>query len=67
MKEIIMPKLGLTMEEGTLVRWLVDEGDQVEKGQQIATIGPPPENGNWPPHLHFQIMLDLLDEEGWFE
>jgi 4-aminobutyrate aminotransferase-like enzyme len=32
----------------------------------IAHIGNFPVNGNWPPHLHFQIMLDLLEWEGDF-
>ncbi len=41
-------------------------GQFVLAGQEIATIGPRPENGNWPPHLHFQVMLDLLGEEGDF-
>jgi pyruvate dehydrogenase E2 component (dihydrolipoamide acetyltransferase) len=36
--DLIMPKLGLTMEEGTIVRWLVAEGDQVEKGQPVLEI-----------------------------
>lgn len=35
-------------------------GDRVAAGQQVATVGMPPENGNWPPHLHFQLILDLL-------
>lgn len=30
-------------------------------GESFATVGSPPENGNWPPHLHFQLVLDLLD------
>jgi peptidoglycan LD-endopeptidase LytH len=34
-------------------------GMPVQKGQQIATIGPYPVNGDWPPHLHFQLMLDM--------
>ena len=29
LKEITMPKWGLTMEEGTLVQWLIEEGTQV--------------------------------------
>jgi 4-aminobutyrate aminotransferase-like enzyme/Ser/Thr protein kinase RdoA (MazF antagonist) len=33
----------------------------IAAGQQIAKIGAPPENGDWPPHLHFQIITDLLD------
>jgi pyruvate dehydrogenase E2 component (dihydrolipoamide acetyltransferase) len=36
--EVIMPKLGMTMEEGTIVRWLREEGDQVEKGEPILEI-----------------------------
>jgi murein DD-endopeptidase MepM/ murein hydrolase activator NlpD len=41
-------------------------GWKVKKGQQIGAIGAPPENGNWPSHLHFQIILDLLDCRGDF-
>lgn len=36
-------------------------GDPVTAGQQIANVGAPPVNGNWPPHLHFQLINDLLD------
>jgi Ser/Thr protein kinase RdoA (MazF antagonist) len=35
-------------------------GQTVAAGQQIAVIGRPPGNGNWPPHLHMQVILDLL-------
>lgn len=37
------------------------EGDEVRAGHAFARVGPAPENGDWPPHLHFQIMPDLLD------
>ncbi len=36
--EVILPKWGLTMEEGTLVSWLKKEGDQVAEGEVIAEI-----------------------------
>ncbi len=36
--EILMPALSPTMEEGTLAKWLVKEGDQVKSGQIIAEI-----------------------------
>lgn len=42
------------------------EGAEVDAGQTIARIGPYPENGDWPPHLHFQILTDRLDFEGQF-
>jgi pyruvate dehydrogenase E2 component (dihydrolipoamide acetyltransferase) len=35
---VIMPKLGFDMAEGTLVRWVVNEGEQVEKGAILAEI-----------------------------
>jgi 4-aminobutyrate aminotransferase-like enzyme/Ser/Thr protein kinase RdoA (MazF antagonist) len=40
------------------------KGDKVSKGQQIASIGNMEENGGWPPHLHFQIILDMLNYDG---
>ncbi|GGK56886.1 peptidoglycan DD-metalloendopeptidase family protein [Rufibacter glacialis] len=41
-------------------------GMPVAAGAQIATMGPYPENGDWPPHLHFQLMTDLLGKSGDF-
>jgi pyruvate dehydrogenase E2 component (dihydrolipoamide acetyltransferase) len=35
---VTMPKLGFDMAEGTLVRWVVEEGQQVEKGAVLAEI-----------------------------
>ena len=36
-------------------------GDRINKDQLLGLIGNYPENGNWAPHLHFQIMLSLLN------
>jgi len=36
--EVIMPKMGDAMEEGTIVKWLVSEGDEVSEGDAIAEI-----------------------------
>jgi len=36
--EVILPKWGLTMEEGTLTEWLVKEGQEVEEGEALANI-----------------------------
>lgn len=33
-----IPKLGMTMTEGTIVRWLVAQGDPIEKDQIIVEI-----------------------------
>lgn len=36
--EVILPKWGLTMEEGDLVAWRVSQGERVEAGQIIAEV-----------------------------
>ena len=36
-------------------------GDQLKKGDQIGFIGNSIENGGWSSHLHFQVMLSLLN------
>jgi murein DD-endopeptidase MepM/ murein hydrolase activator NlpD len=42
------------------------EGAPVDAGQRIATLGDRTVNGGWPPHLHFQITLDMLGLKGDF-
>ena len=42
------------------------EGKVIKAGEKIAEIGPYPENGDWPPHLHFQLMTDMLGQNGDF-
>jgi len=36
-------------------------GQTINKAEPFAQIGDATENGGWPPHLHFQIIADLLD------
>jgi murein DD-endopeptidase MepM/ murein hydrolase activator NlpD len=36
-------------------------GDVIKKGEQVAILANALENGDWVAHLHFQIMLSLLD------
>jgi len=38
MKEIVMPKLGVMMEEGTVLRWIKAEGDEVNEGEAVSEI-----------------------------
>jgi pyruvate dehydrogenase E2 component (dihydrolipoamide acetyltransferase) len=38
MAEIVMPRLSDTMEEGTILRWLVAEGEHVRRGQELVEI-----------------------------
>jgi pyruvate dehydrogenase E2 component (dihydrolipoamide acetyltransferase) len=38
MGEIVMPRLSDTMEEGTILRWLVADGEPVKRGQELVEI-----------------------------
>ncbi|HEX6333042.1 MAG TPA: peptidoglycan DD-metalloendopeptidase family protein [Flavisolibacter sp.] len=41
-----------------------EPGDTIRKGDIFAEFGMPSENGQWPPHLHFQIIVDMEGMEG---
>ncbi|MEM7565002.1 MAG: peptidoglycan DD-metalloendopeptidase family protein [Pseudomonadota bacterium] len=36
-------------------------GQTVTAGDRIGAIGARPTNGDWPPHLHFQVIIDLQE------
>jgi len=36
-------------------------GQRISRGQEFGRVGTPEENGGWAPHVHFQIILDLLE------
>lgn len=42
----------------------LEVGQDILAGQQIATLGAPEVNGDYAPHLHFQIILDLQANNG---
>lgn len=39
-------------------------GIPVTRNQQIAALGNINENGQWPPHLHFQLIFDMEGRQG---
>src|SRR5712664_2679489 len=39
----------------------LEVGQRVARGQTFARVGSAQENGGWTPHVHFQIVLDLLE------
>lgn len=44
----------------------LETGRLFTAGDQIARVGESSVNGNWPPHLHFQIVTDMLGKKGDF-
>ena len=41
-------------------------GQALAAGQVFAHVGPYPENGDWPPHLHLQLIADMQGRWGDF-
>ena len=39
----------------------IHEGDEVAAGDIIGWVGTPPRNGDWAPHVHLQLIMDLFD------
>lgn len=41
--------------------WTINTGDHFSTGDKLCEIGNYPINGDWSPHLHFQILTNLDD------
>lgn len=39
-------------------------GKQFQSGEELCRFGEPLENGHWPPHLHFQLIVDMQGKVG---
>lgn len=39
-------------------------GKKITSGEKIGTLGLPPINGDYAPHLHFQIIIDMENKMG---
>jgi pyruvate dehydrogenase E2 component (dihydrolipoamide acetyltransferase) len=61
--EVILPQLGLAMEEGTVVKWLKAEGERVEEGEPIVEIMTDKANVEVPSPAS-GVLLKILAPEG---
>ena len=39
----------------------LETGRRIQRGERVASLGAPDENGGWTPHLHLQLFTTLLD------
>lgn len=62
MTEIVMPRLSDSMEEGTIVRWLKADGDEVRRGDEIVEIET--DKATMPYESDADGVLRILVEEG---
>ncbi|MBF4694321.1 dihydrolipoyl dehydrogenase [Fusibacter ferrireducens] len=61
--EIIMPKAGMSMEMGTVVKWLKKEGDSIEKGEPILEISTDKVNMEVESEVE-GVLLKITADEG---
>ena len=62
--EITMPSMGADMTEGTIVKWLKNEGDKVSKGDKLAEIetdmSQPMSTGSKGPEAPAKLLLQMF-------
>ena len=61
--DVILPKWGLTMEDGTVVAWYVDEGDHVAEGEVIAEVETEKVENDLAAPCAGVVALILVDED----
>ncbi|HEU4658682.1 MAG TPA: dihydrolipoamide acetyltransferase family protein [Capillimicrobium sp.] len=62
MPEVVMPRLSDSMEEGTILRWLVEDGTEVSRGQEIVEIET--DKATMPYEADFDGVLRVVASEG---
>lgn len=62
-KKIILPRLGETMEMGTISSWLIKEGDEFKRGQIIAEVDSDKTTVELPA-LEDGRLIQILSKEG---
>src|SRR5437762_11598912 len=58
-----MPRLSDSMEEGTILKWLVSEGDEVKRGQEIVEIETDKANMTYEADTD-GVLIEIVAEEG---
>jgi pyruvate dehydrogenase E2 component (dihydrolipoamide acetyltransferase) len=61
--DVVMPRLSDSMEEGTVLKWLVSVGDRVERGQPLVEIETDKANMTYEADTS-GVLLEILAQEG---
>src|SRR5215208_3704822 len=61
--DVVMPRLSDSMEEGTILKWLVTEGDEVKRGQEIVEIETDKANLTYEADTD-GALIEIVAEEG---
>ncbi|MEX0992777.1 MAG: dihydrolipoamide acetyltransferase family protein [Solirubrobacterales bacterium] len=61
--DVVMPRLSDSMEEGTVLRWLKQVGDRVERGDELVEIETDKANMTYEA-LDAGVLVEILAQEG---
>jgi pyruvate dehydrogenase E2 component (dihydrolipoamide acetyltransferase) len=61
--DVTMPRLSDSMEEGTILKWLVSEGDEVKRGQEIVEIETDKANMTYESDTE-GVLVEIVVQEG---
>jgi 2-oxoglutarate dehydrogenase E2 component (dihydrolipoamide succinyltransferase) len=61
--DMVMPKLGESITEGTVIKWLKTIGERIEKDETILEISTDKVDSEIPA-AHSGVLIDILAEEG---
>src|SRR3954467_6869871 len=61
--EVTMPRLSESMEEGTILKWLVDEGGEVKKGEPLVEIETDKSNTTYDAEID-GVLVEVIAKEG---
>jgi 2-oxoglutarate dehydrogenase E2 component (dihydrolipoamide succinyltransferase) len=61
--EMVMPKMGESIMEGTILTWLKQEGDQIEADESVLEVATDKVDTEVPA-IHAGILMEILAKEG---
>src|SRR3954447_22256896 len=61
--EVTMPRLSDSMEEGTILKWLVDEGGEVKRGEPLVEIETDKANMTYEADTS-GVLIEVVADEG---
>src|SRR5919206_1773912 len=62
-EDVVMPRLSDSMEEGTVLKWLVDEGGEVKRGEPLVEIETDKANMTYDADTD-GVLIEVVAKEG---
>ena len=63
MADVAMPRLSDSMEEGTILKWLKSDGDEVKRGEELVEIETDKANMTYEADTD-GVLIEVLAKEG---